>query len=55
MEDIERDLAEGNTVMCANIHNCANEIKHGDSYVIRGKYMYCDNECADEDEGSEQT
>lgn len=47
MEEIERDLAAGNTIVCGN---CPYEIELGDTYVMSGKYMYCDEECAEEGE-----
>lgn len=47
MTEIEQDLEEGYIVICAN---CPSEIRKGDEYVIRGKYMYCCEECAEEGE-----
>lgn len=44
--DLEFELASGNTVECAN---CPADIRQGDAYVMRGGLMYCSDECADDD------
>lgn len=45
MKDIEKSLMDGSPVYCAA---CPHLIHKGDLYVMRGEYMYCDEECAEE-------
>lgn len=48
MEEIEQDLKNGNPVHCAH---CWETIMPDESYVMHGKYMYCDEFCLpDEDD-----
>lgn len=50
MEEIEQDLKNGHPVNCATCHET---IMPGDSYVIRGRYMFCDEECAEIEDNEE--
>jgi len=51
MTEIEESLLSGNEVACANIEGgCAEVIKKGDPYVMKGWYMFCCQSCADGEE-----
>lgn len=50
-ENTVRLLRMGFVVPCDNIYGgCWETVKQGDRYAMRGRYMYCSQECADEDQ-----